>query len=99
LKFESSSHDWHVQPVVKDQSRDPPERRVLVELTLSIESKLGVSSKTFQTYRESLPLVNPKSHDFIIYFGATTPGTFLENQLCKTARGISLGDHNFLCRA
>jgi len=26
------SHDWHVQPVVKDQIRIPPERRVSVEL-------------------------------------------------------------------
>jgi hypothetical protein len=30
-RAEKPSHDWHVQPVVKDQIRIPPKRRVSVE--------------------------------------------------------------------
>jgi hypothetical protein len=44
------SHDWHVQPVVKDQNRIPPERRVLVEPAIHSDS---VSSKLVHLLRSS----------------------------------------------
>ena len=44
------SHDWHVQPVVKDQIRNPPERRVSVELAIHSDS---VSSKLVHPLRSS----------------------------------------------
>ena len=44
------SHDWHVQPVVKDQIRNPPERRVSVEPAIHSDS---VSSKLVHLPRSS----------------------------------------------
>ena len=45
------SHDWHVQPVVKDQNRSPPERCVSVEPAIHSDS---VSSKLVHLLRSSL---------------------------------------------
>jgi hypothetical protein len=56
-------------------NRTPPERRVSVELTNFQIIETGVSSKTFQTYRDCLPLVNPKPHLGDYLFGAALPGT------------------------
>jgi hypothetical protein len=44
------SHDWHVQPVVKDQNRSPPERCVSVEPAIHSDS---VSSKLVHLLRSS----------------------------------------------
>ena len=44
------SHDWHVQPVVKDQIRSPPERCVSVELAIHSND---VSSKLVHLLRSS----------------------------------------------
>jgi len=44
------SHDWHVQPVVKDQIRSPPERRVSVEPAIHSD---GVSSKLVHLLQSS----------------------------------------------
>ena len=50
LTSSEPSHDWHVQPVVKDQIRNPPERRVSVELAIHSDS---VSSKLVHPLRSS----------------------------------------------
>ena len=49
------SHDWHVQPVVKDQIRNPPERCVSVEPAIhsdSVSSKLVHLSRSSPTRRD-----------------------------------------------
>ena len=56
------SHDWHVQPVVKDQNRIPPERCVSVELptakTIGCPRNLGISygrARRVETNLSNLP--------------------------------------------